>query len=317
MRFYEMTSVGPIHRAEKPGHGHHVRAFTLIELLVVIAIIAVLAAILFPVFSAAKRAAQKTASISNVRQLSLATMLYVSDSDDISPLGYAFDARPSGGKWLWKDYVAWPSGWPQDGVHDQPDRIANEQVHWANSVLPYFSAQAMIQLVGIEAHDPLDSYDPHPNLQPMPAGISYNGLLHAYPSTGIESPSRLPLFWPAFGRANLRGFVRTNPALVCLYPIETGGPCRYNPGAPAQSGAPQGGGLFGTLGTMWIYSKTGPIVRADGSVRSHTFGAVIHPGETDRTMDPYRHYDEKGFPLRFWWDGMYPWMFRPDYDFSS
>lgn len=61
------------------------RAFTLIELLVVIAIIAILAAILFPVFAQAKTAAKKTSAISNVNQLGKATMLYMSDSDDVYP----------------------------------------------------------------------------------------------------------------------------------------------------------------------------------------------------------------------------------------
>ncbi|RYG39541.1 prepilin-type N-terminal cleavage/methylation domain-containing protein [bacterium] len=59
------------------------QAFTLIELLVVIAIIAILAAILFPVFAQAKAAAKKTSSLSNVKQLSLSTLMYNGDADDM------------------------------------------------------------------------------------------------------------------------------------------------------------------------------------------------------------------------------------------
>jgi len=59
------------------------RAFTLIELLVVIAIIAILAAILFPVFAQAKAAAKKTSSLSNVKQIDLAMIMYSGDSDDL------------------------------------------------------------------------------------------------------------------------------------------------------------------------------------------------------------------------------------------
>ena len=54
----------------------------MIELLVVIAIIAVLAAVLFPVFAQAKAAAKKTTCISNLKQLSLGTMMYINDHDD-------------------------------------------------------------------------------------------------------------------------------------------------------------------------------------------------------------------------------------------
>ncbi len=61
-------------------------AFTLIELLVVIAIIAILAAILFPVFAQAKAAAKKSASISNSKQLNLASLMYCNDSDDTYPI---------------------------------------------------------------------------------------------------------------------------------------------------------------------------------------------------------------------------------------
>jgi prepilin-type N-terminal cleavage/methylation domain-containing protein/prepilin-type processing-associated H-X9-DG protein len=67
------------------------RAFTLIELLVVIAIIAILAAILFPVFAQAKLAAKKTSDLSEVKQLTLATVMYTNDYDDTFQVNNFFD----------------------------------------------------------------------------------------------------------------------------------------------------------------------------------------------------------------------------------
>jgi prepilin-type N-terminal cleavage/methylation domain-containing protein/prepilin-type processing-associated H-X9-DG protein len=55
--------------------------FTLIELLVVIAIIAILAAILFPVFAQARKSARTTSAISNLHQLSEASIMYAQDYD--------------------------------------------------------------------------------------------------------------------------------------------------------------------------------------------------------------------------------------------
>lgn len=59
--------------------------FTLIELLVVIAIIAILAAILFPVFTMAKKTAQKTACLNNCKQMGLGLMLYTENNNDTWP----------------------------------------------------------------------------------------------------------------------------------------------------------------------------------------------------------------------------------------
>jgi prepilin-type N-terminal cleavage/methylation domain-containing protein len=61
------------------------RGFTLIELLVVIAIIAILAAILFPVFAQAREKARTTTCISNLKQIGLASNMYLQDYDERFP----------------------------------------------------------------------------------------------------------------------------------------------------------------------------------------------------------------------------------------
>jgi prepilin-type N-terminal cleavage/methylation domain-containing protein/prepilin-type processing-associated H-X9-DG protein len=59
--------------------------FTLIELLVVIAIIAILAAILFPVFAQAREKARAITCVSNMKELSLAWIMYEQDYDETFP----------------------------------------------------------------------------------------------------------------------------------------------------------------------------------------------------------------------------------------
>ena len=75
-------------------------AFTLIELLVVIAIIAVLMAILLPALNRAKEQGQRATCLSNVKQLTLAWILYAQENEDRIVNASTFFSRTGEPAWI-------------------------------------------------------------------------------------------------------------------------------------------------------------------------------------------------------------------------
>ena len=76
----------------KPHRPH--RGFTLIELLVVIAIIAILAAMLMPTLSKARKMAQQSYCLNNMKQIGLAMLLYADQYNGCVPRAYAGQGDP-------------------------------------------------------------------------------------------------------------------------------------------------------------------------------------------------------------------------------
>jgi prepilin-type N-terminal cleavage/methylation domain-containing protein/prepilin-type processing-associated H-X9-DG protein len=103
-------------------HVSNSKGFTLIELLVVIAIIAILAAILFPVFAQAREKARGATMQSNMKQVSLALLMYIQDYDERFPQ-YEYPRLP---------------GDPQYGKPNQPEGIWEDHfIGWDEAILPY------------------------------------------------------------------------------------------------------------------------------------------------------------------------------------
>src|SRR5437762_8616562 len=79
------------------------RGFTMIELLLVIAVIAVLATIAYPVFIGILERAKATKDMNNLRQIGIATQLYMNDND-----GALFT---TGGIWMAQLHPKYLSSW--------------------------------------------------------------------------------------------------------------------------------------------------------------------------------------------------------------
>ncbi|MDR1279201.1 MAG: prepilin-type N-terminal cleavage/methylation domain-containing protein [Opitutaceae bacterium] len=113
-------------------------AFTLVELLAVIAIIGILAAILIPVISKVRQSARMSASLSNIRQIGQALLVYVNDNRQYFP----WLATSNGGSVIWSETLEIHMGWPRprrmaNGPYNDPDnRPFNQSPLFMDPLVP-------------------------------------------------------------------------------------------------------------------------------------------------------------------------------------
>lgn len=295
----------------------HKRAFTLIELLVVIAIIAILAAILFPVFAQAKASAKKAASISNLKQIGIATQMYLADNDDIYPI-YQVPVSASYG-WSWGSLWAVPATW----VAAANPPAAVRQMHELfvdNTIQPYMkSLHMMAEPVGT-----LDTTQAASLVGTVPAAIqtstnyTYNGLLQSYSATAVTSPAELTVWWNGQGKTNMRGIGQANPDLICSDWTQ---PCVYRPKTSSCSSATNGAWSITwdwPSSNNWDVHNGGLIYAyADTHVKFRRIG-VRSTALTDPRTDPHARYNGTSANTQ-WYDEFFchSYLFRPDFDFSS
>jgi hypothetical protein len=250
--------------------------------------------------------------------------MYLGDSDDvINPVNAFVDIAGSAygatDRWLEGNRgVCVPPDWVDtNNTFGRPQTVQVARSHWSNNLQSYIKSYGSLDAAGMPETSPMGAVKRMKD--PALAGFTMNGLLHTYPASGIAAPANLPVLWMGIGKLNAVGMAYVNPYLTCPGTVTSNGPCRYNPGAPPQTGATQPFGRFFLFSntSMWAYSKGVHYTFADSSAKWRKIGSTFAPGDTDFKTDPFTQYNKIGIPASYWVDQFsYPWLFRPDYEFN-
>ncbi len=116
---------------------HQDKGFTLIELLVVIAIIAILMAILMPTLHRAREQGQRAACLSNVKQLTMAWIMYADENDNKIVNGSTGGPGQNNVPSNENGWVHWV------GYSDQTTDDMQIQAIWDGALYPYIKTEKL------------------------------------------------------------------------------------------------------------------------------------------------------------------------------
>lgn len=234
---------------------HHLKGFSLFEILIVLIILILVIGISYPYWSSAIMSAQKTTTLSHLKQLSQCAFFYLNDNEGKLPSGYV---KTSSGGIEIKGQVPIPAVFPPKS----PNFKSEHALHWANQIFIYakqpeiYTAPGFIE-VGRTSNEPCVAF-------------TYNGLLHEYSLNQVSEPASVPIFWCGLGNIALAGKAFTNPYLISLV-SDDNKPIKYGDSQVASTLVSRNqiiNVVARSYGSFWIYGKSSPMVFLDGSART-------------------------------------------------
>jgi len=276
-------------------------AFTLIELLVVIAIIAILAAILFPVFAQARGKARQATCLSNLKQMTTGTLMYVQDFDEKFPL----------------TVVGTGAGATAFTIVTTPANLTGalytvtRASYWTNAIQPYLKNMGTYDCPSdvTDATRAANAAAVDPAIYPF-ISTQLNGYLNAWGLAGSPAPASVIMYSEGLGNQHLRRWGSSFPL-----PATDDGTAmeQFTPG-DATKDCSKAGGRWGFnyqyAGSWWVHSKGSNYAYMDGHAKF-----IVNPGSSS----PWAELDDAGKPKSLWvpdtkttgWCGTWYYFYGP------
>ena len=267
---------------------------------------------------------QQSQQLHRYEAIGIATKLYSFDFDDAMPLAHSRSSVTR--QWRWNSFTAVPAGWSSPSRHLNPRKAEDSMVVY-NSIQVYANNLKIYE----EPNFPETVVIGQGSLAvyaPARMNVTYNGLLHAWPSGSVAVPERLTMFWQSF-HENRVGVQVSNPALNCSDPNL---PCRFHPITGAQgTGQTNAWGWFGASdpqkSTVWHYGHSMLFLSVNGTVDMRPVELPTTP-ETllDTDNVPWANFNAGqpgGSPFAMWScvspgsNVGWPTFFRPDKTFTG